>query len=289
MRKPYYKISEVANLLSVSKDTLRRWDKSGKLTPIRHPINNYRVYHKDQLMIFEEFQTISRSNWQSEEDVLGNHDYTSIEIFAGCGGLALGLERAGFKHLLLNEIDKNASTTLQNNRPSWNVVNHDVHDLSFKEYKHKVDLLSGGFPCQAFSYAGNKMGFNDTRGTLFFEFARAVKEIEPKMFLAENVRGLMNHDSGRTLSTIKSVIADLGYTLVEPRILKAIYYKVPQKRERLFLIGIRNDLYKENLFSYPDPYHSVLTMKDALKKGVLYNCNVPESLGQKYPDRKKKY
>jgi len=287
MNNAYYKISEVANLLSVSKDTLRRWDNSGKLTPIRHPINNYRVYHKDQLMIFEEFQRISRSNWESEERVSRDHHYTSIEIFAGCGGLALGLKYAGFEHLLLNEIDKKASTTLQNNIPSWNVINDDIHNVCFKEYKHKVDLLSGGFPCQAFSYAGNKMGFNDTRGTLFFEFARAVKEIEPKMFLAENVRGLMNHDNGRTLSTIKSVIYDIGYTLVEPKVLKAIYYKVPQKRERLFLIGIRNDLYNDDLFRFPDPYHAVLTMKDALKKGVLYSCDVPLSLGQKYPDRKK--
>lgn len=287
MNNSYYKISEVANLLSVSKDTLRRWDNSGKLTPIRHPVNNYRVYRKDQLMMFEEFQKISKSNWESEEKTSRDHAYTSIEIFAGCGGLALGLEKAGFEHLLLNEIDKNASTTLRNNRPAWNVINRDVNSISFKEYRHKVDLLSGGFPCQAFSYAGNKMGFNDTRGTLFFEFARAVNEIQPRIFLAENVRGLINHDNGRTLSTIKSVISDIKYTLIEPRILKAMYYKVPQKRERLFLIGIRNDLYKDDIFKFPDPYHSVLTMKDALKKGVLYNCDVPKSPGQQYPDRKK--
>ncbi|MGV8577685.1 DNA cytosine methyltransferase, partial [Pseudomonas aeruginosa] len=93
-------------------------------------------------------------------------------------------------------------------------------------YRDTVDVLAGGFPCQAFSYAGKKLGFEDTRGTLFFEFARAVKETNPKILLAENVRGLLNHDEGRTLETIKNIIADLGYTLFEPRILKAIFYKV---------------------------------------------------------------
>ena len=287
MEDLFYKISEVANLLNVSKDTLRRWDKNKKLVPIRHPINNYRVYHKDQLMIFDEFRKIVKSQWENEEKKILNDQYTSIELFAGCGGLALGLEDSGFKHVILNEIDKNASLTLIKNRPEWNVINDDIHNISFSKYNGQVDLISGGFPCQAFSYAGNKMGFKDTRGTLFFEFARAIKEVQPKIFLAENVRGLLNHDSGRTINTIKSVISDLGYTLIEPKILKAIYYKVPQKRERLFLVGIRNDLYRNDLFKFPDPYHTVLTMKDALKKGSLYKNNVPLSPGQIYPSRKK--
>ena len=129
------------------------------------------------------------------------------------------------------------------------------------------------FPCQAFSYAGNKLGFQDTRGTLFFEFARAVNEIKPKIFLAENVRGLMSHDKGRTLQTMQSVMESLGYTLIEPKVLKAMFYKVPQKRERLFLIGIRNDLANGVEYQWPSPYYRVLTLRDAFYAGELYDTD----------------
>jgi DNA (cytosine-5)-methyltransferase 1 len=150
----------------------------------------------------------------------------------------------------------------------------------------KVDILSGGFPCQAFSYAGKKLGFEDTRGTLFYEFGRALKECSPKVFLAENVRGLASLDNGRTLDTIKSVLGDLGYTVLEPRILKAVFYRVPQKRERLIIVGIRNDLAERAEFFWPSPYNRMMVIRDALKKGELYDSDVPKSDGQKYPKRK---
>lgn len=96
----------------------------------------------------------------------------------------------------------------------------------------------------------------------------------------------MSHDEGRTLDTIKSVMVDIGYTLIEPKVLKAIFYQVPQKRERLIIVGVRNDLAHISGFSWPSPYKKIMTVKDALKKGDLYNCDVPISLGQKYPKRK---
>jgi DNA (cytosine-5)-methyltransferase 1 len=200
--------------------------------------------------------------------------------------MALGLEKAGLKSVLLNEIDSHACKTLRKNRPEWNVVEGDVSKVDFTPYRDTVDVLAGGFPCQAFSYAGKKLGFEDTRGTLFFEFARAVKEINPKVLLAENVRGLLNHDDGRTLETIKNIITDLGYTLFEPRVLKAIFYKVPQKRERLIIVAVRNDLANGIDYEWPSSYNKILTLKDALKKGELYDSDVPESEGQKYPKRK---
>lgn len=212
---------------------------------------------------------------------------SSIELFVGAGGLALGMELAGFQHILLNEIDKWACQTLRDNRPNWNVLEHPIEEVCFTKYREKIDVVTGGFPCQAFSYAGNQGGFLDTRGTLFFEFARAVQEIQPKIMVGENVRGLLNHDKGRTLATIKQVIAELGYTLVEPRILHAKFYRVPQKRERLILVAIRNDLVGQVDFTFPNPEEREYTLADGLKKGVLYDCDVPKSEGQRYPEHKK--
>lgn len=111
--------------------------------------------------------------------------------------------------------------------------------------------------------------------------------MQPRVFLAENVRGLLNHDNGRTIETIKHKIKEIGYTLIDYNVLKAIYYKVPQKRERLFLVGVRNDLAKNLKFIWPSKYHRVMTLKDALKKGDLFDSDVPLSDGQKYPERKK--
>ncbi len=289
--KEYYAIAEVADILSVSKETLRRWDEKGKLIPVRHPINNYRVYHRKQLFEFEEAHLMFKSLWDEELETKPLRSYRSIELFAGAGGLALGLEKAGFEALLLNEIDKYACETLKKNRPHWNVVQGDIKNIDFTPYKNKIDFLSGGFPCQSFSYAGHKLGFEDARGTLFYEFARAVKEAQPKVFLAENVRGLLNHDEGRTLAAIKSIISEIGYVLIaEPNILKAMFYQVPQKRERLFFVGVRKDIFEKissNDFQWPSPYKRIFTLRDALKQGELYGCDVPESAGQEYPKRKK--
>ncbi len=282
----YYSIAQVADILSISKETLRRWDNNGTLIPQRHPDNNYRVYHKSQLENFEQAQLLFNSNWDQELKIKPKRAYKLIELFAGAGGLAIGMEKAGFKSILLNEIDKHACNTLRENRPKWNIIEGDVSEIDFTEYNGEVDILSGGFPCQAFSYAGNKLGFDDARGTLFFEFARAVKESNPKVILGENVRGLLKHDDEKTLEAIKNIIDELGYKLVEPRVLKAVFYQVPQKRERLLLVGIRKDLAEYVEFQWPSPYKRIMTVKDALKKGDLYPTNVPKSDGQKYPKRK---
>lgn len=279
-----YSVAQVADMLGVSKETLRRWDNSGKLRSTRHPINNYRFYSKDQLKQFEELRFIFDDSERPLIQPLAH--YKTIELFAGAGGLAVGLEKAGLETVLLNEIDKAACETLKANRPHWNVQQGDVSQLDFTPYANQVDIITGGFPCQAFSYAGKKMGFEDARGTLFFEFARAVKEVNPKVFMAENVRGLLHHDNGRTLENIRSVIDELGYTLLEPRLMKAIFYRVPQKRERLVLVGIRNDLVEFAHFNWPRPYQKVYNLRDALKAGELFACDVPNSKGQQYPAKK---
>ena len=119
-------------------------------------------------------------------------NYNVIELFAGAGGTALGFENAGLNHFLLNEIDKNACATLRANFPAdTNIICDDVRKIDFQPYYGLVDIVQAGFPCQAFSYAGKSLGFDDIRGTLFFEFARCVKETQPKLAVGENVRGLL--------------------------------------------------------------------------------------------------
>jgi DNA (cytosine-5)-methyltransferase 1 len=282
--KDYYSLSEVADILSVSKETLRRWDKAGKLTPIRHPMNDYRVYPKDSLKQFD----LLGFMFDDEEPVKEQKPervYSVLELFAGAGGLALGMEKAGLKCVLLNEIDKDACKTLRENRPHWNVVEGDVAQIDFSPYKGKVDVLTGGFPCQAFSYAGKKLGMEDVRGTLFYQFARAVQETEPLIAIGENVRGLLTHDNGRTLQTMIGVLDEIGYEVLAPRVLKAIFHRVPQKRERLIIVALKKGHGLQ--FDYPKPGKRIHTLRDALKAGDLFGTDVPSSPGQSYPTRKK--
>ncbi len=275
-----------ADIMGTSKRIVESWVKSGKLLTVHDTKTGIEYIPEESLKSFKELNFLFDNLWDEFSQITPFKSYNIIELFAGCGGLALGLENAGFKSVLVNEIDKDASDTLKLNRPDWNIVNKDISEVSFKKYKNKIDMISGGFPCQAFSYAGNKLGFDDTRGTLFYEFARAVKEVNPKIFVAENVRGLSSHDNGRTLQTIRTVIDELGYELVAEEVLKAIFYRVPQKRERLILVAVRKDLAPFVQFTFPPRFNQIYTVGDALKSGVLYNQDVPVSEGQSYPKRK---
>lgn len=280
-----FNVELAADLLSVTKQTINAWVASGKLVASSRDARGAPLFSWSAFAAFPQVKDMDSHAWARQQEVKPLRPYKSIELFAGGGGLALGLEKAGFEHVLLNEFMPEACETLRKNRPHWRVLEGDVANYDFSSLKD-VDLVSGGFPCQAFSYAGHRAGFNDARGTLFFEWARVIKETRPRMFLGENVRGLLTHDNGKTIEVIKSVIADLGYTLVEPRVLKAIFYCVPQKRERLFLVGVRNDLAKYFGFDWPSKAPRLYTMRDALFKGDLFDCDVPKSEGQKYPKRK---
>lgn len=278
--------NNLAALIGTSNRTVQTWGKNG-LYPL-HQQNGAWGFDMEELKSIPEVEAMLQSNWEAEFAVTPVRQFNSIELFAGGGGLALGMSLAGFHHVLLNEFETAACKTLKTNKPEWNVIEGDVRHIDFTPLRGKIDFLSGGFPCQAFSYAGKGAGFNDTRGTLFFELARAVKEIQPKVFMGENVKGLISHENGRTFETIKNTIAELGYTLVEPRVLRAIMYQVPQKRERLILIAIRNDIAQNVEFHWPTPYHEVLTLRDALYKSVIYENDVPVSEGAQYPEKKKR-
>lgn len=277
-------LSETSDYIGKSKETLRRWDKEGKLTAVREPMSNYRVYRKSDVdVLFANFldKNIQETTSNYQEPY---NEYTVLELFAGAGGLAVGLEKAGLKCVALNEMDKWACKTLRRNRPNWNVLEGNIKSFSFTEYENKVDIVTGGFPCQAFSYAGKKLGLADARGTLFYEFARVVKEVNPPICIGENVRGLLSHEKGKTLQGMISILDEIGYKVVPVQVLKAINFNVPQKRERLILVGIRKDI--DLKYEYPNPYKKVYNLKDALKKGELFDCDVPKSEGSKYPKSK---
>jgi DNA (cytosine-5)-methyltransferase 1 len=270
-------VQDAAKTLGVSSDTIRRWEKKGLIKALRSG-NNYRLFKLEELQrINQKINGLHDSNAYKILKADRLSKYNSIELFAGAGGTALGLENAGFRHVLLNEIDKNSVKTLSANRPGWNVIHGDVAEVDFRDWKGKVDLVQGGFPCQAFSYAGKKLGFEDTRGTLFYEFARCVNEVKPKIAMGENVRGLLNHDDGKTLETLVEVLEEIGYK-VAYRVLRAQYLDVPQKRERLIIIGVRKDL---NIpFMFPKEKDYTVSLREAFK-----DC--PASAGQEYSQRKK--
>lgn len=281
-------ISEAATIAGVSIDTLRRWDKSGILRASRDPrgVRHFSVSEIQSLLSKRQSRTHGgggERNYVVHKDHEPN-GYRAIDLFAGAGGTALGLSNAGFEHIVLSEIDKHAVATLRANRPDWNVKSGDVSEISFADYRGKVDLLEGGFPCQAFSYAGNSKGFADTRGTLFFEFARAISESMPKVFIGENVKGLLRHDGGRTLATmvealkaIKDPETGVGYRIAY-RVVRSQYHDVPQKRERLIIVGIRGDV-GERIF-FPKERNYIVSLWDAIG-------DRPQSDGQQYPPRKK--
>lgn len=280
-------IANLADILGISKRILLRWEQSGRLVS-KTDKSGRKYFDSDDLMDIPEVSEMVNSRWDTELGAKPKREYTSIELFAGAGGLALGMEQAGFKHIMLNEHDKYACATLKRNRPLWNIIEDDIHKLDFKKYANSVDLLTGGFPCQAFSHAGNRCGFEDARGTLFFELARAIREAKPKVVLCENVRGLLTHDNGRTFNVIRHVINELGYNLIEPRVLQAVKYKVPQKRERVILIAVKKEYQGKAQFRWPEPYYRIMNLRDAFYPGELYSTKVPASKGLAYSESKRK-
>lgn len=277
----------LADILGISKRTLLHWERCGRFAS-KTDKSGRKYFNSDDLMDIPEVSEMINSRWDAELKTKPKSAYTCIELFAGAGGLALGMEQAGLKHIMLNEQDKYACATLKRNRPLWNVIENDIHKIDFKKYANSVDLLTGGFPCQAFSHAGNRCGFEDARGTLFFELARAIRDAKPKVVLCENVRGLLSHDSGRTFNVIKHVINELGYNLVEPRVLQAVKYKVPQKRERVILIAVKKEYYGKAQFRWPKPYYRIMNLRDAFYPGELYSTEVPSSKGVAYSENKRK-
>lgn len=205
-----------------------------------------------------------RKDWNS---------FRFIDLFAGIGGIRLGFESVGGHCVFSSEFDKNACKTYEANfgeYPSGDITKIDARDIP------DFDILLGGFPCQAFSIIGKKEGFeNETCGTLFFEIERILKEKSPCAFMLENVRNLTAHDGGKTFKVIRSHLEALGYN-VYAKVLNALDYGVPQKRERIIIVGFKDDV----LFSFPDtvPPSYRKTLSEVLERDVDRKYYVRDSI-----------
>jgi DNA (cytosine-5)-methyltransferase 1 len=193
------------------------------------------------------------------EEAGESRQLTSVEICAGGGGQALGLEAAGFEHVAVVEIDKRACETLRHNRPSWNVIEGDVRAFSGHSF-HGVDLLAGGVPCPPFSMAGKQLGADDERD-LFPEAIRLVGEIQPRAVLLENVRGLSSPKFANYRAEVESSLRRLGYSCGW-RLINASDHGVPQLRPRFILVGLKHDLAPR--FCWPEPMEDAPTVGESL-------------------------
>ncbi|KAB90693.1 DNA (cytosine-5-)-methyltransferase [Staphylococcus aureus] len=214
--------------------------------------------------------------------------FNVIETFAGAGGLSLGLEKANLKTRIAIELDKYAAETLKVNIKDALIIQDDINNVlkvGFDSYgikKNDIDILSGGYPCQSFSYAGKRNGLADVRGTLFKSYAETLSKLKPKVFIAENVKGLITHDKGKTLYTMINIFEKEGYKIYW-NLFNSWDYDVAQKRQRIFIIGIRKDLLEKEKYSFkfPLPTGNNPVLKDVIK-------DVPDSPGVKYSEKKEK-
>ncbi len=203
--------------------------------------------------------------------------YTFIDLFAGLGGFRLALESLGAKCVYSNEWDEPVKKVYESNFgdiPDDDITKVDENTIP------SHDILCAGFPCQAFSISGRQRGFEDSRGTLFFDVARIVKAKMPKVVFMENVKNFATHDDGKTLEVVKNTMEELGYTFYR-KVLNAVDYGIPQKRERIYIVCFRNDLNVAD-FEYPKPFELTRHVEDFLIKDE-------EQLKDLYVDRKDTY
>lgn len=185
---------------------------------------------------------IGRKSFPQGNNMKERNSLKAAEMFAGAGGLALGLEEAGWENVCCLEIVSDACATLKKNKPQWKIIQKDITEFvaEFANYElPEIDLLSGGFPCQSFSFAGKKGGFQDQRGKLFHEFVKLLELWQPRAFLMENVRGLLVHQKGKTFKKIIRTLESKNYQ-VQWKLLNAWDYGVAQKKgERVLIIRFR--------------------------------------------------
>lgn len=210
-------------------------------------------------------------------------NFTFIDLFAGIGGIRRPFQKLGGKCVFSSEIDKFAIQTYEAN---WNETpSGDITKIDEKEIP-KFDILLAGFPCQAFSMAGKRKGFSDTRGTMFFEVERILEYHKPKCFMLENVKGLLNHDKGKTFKTMLDILEKKLNYKVYYKVLNAKDFGVPQNRERIIIVGFKN----HNInFKFPEPTHISTRLGDILEKNVDPKYTISDKLWASHQRRKKEH
>jgi DNA (cytosine-5)-methyltransferase 1 len=212
----------------------------------------------------------TKEDWQRKKFLNPKHIIRVGTLFSGIGAIEHALERLKLNKEIVFACDNDPAVKksyFENYNISDKHWHDDICELNAKKYKYKIDLLVGGSPCQSFSMVGKRGGLEDTRGTLFYEFARIIDESKPKVFIFENVKGLLSHDEGNTWQIIKNVFNDLGYYFQEPEILNSKHFGVPQNRNRIFVVGFRKRSWKDD-FEYPRRIELESTMQDYLEDYV---------------------
>ncbi|PAK21531.1 DNA (cytosine-5-)-methyltransferase [Mycoplasmopsis agassizii] len=216
-----------------------------------------------------------------------NSRFTQIDLFAGIGGIRLGFQKHGGRTIFSSEWDKFAQKTYRINygdTPSGDITKIPANEIP------DHDILLAGFPCQPFSNAGLKLGFEDTRGTLFFNIASILKEKKPKAFLLENVKNLRTHDNGKTLKVILTTLNELGYYVPDPQILNAYHFGSPQNRERIIIVGFHKSYLPKNFSNFVYPTGKInekITVGDILEKNVDDKYTISDKLWNGHIERKK--
>lgn len=232
--------SQAENILNLWNDfTYEDHHKQPYDTSVAEPTTTYQTFL---------FPDLYKAPFQAVK----NPKFTFIDLFAGIGGFRMAFQNLGGECVFSSEWDEQAKKTYYAN---YGEV--PFGDITKESTKNKIpqgfDILCAGFPCQAFSLAGKRLGFEETRGTLFFDVAEILKRYQPKAFFLENVKGLVLHDKGKTFKTILNTLDEVGYVVPEPKIVNAMYFGVPQHRERIYIVGFRKDLgIKKEDFKYPE-------------------------------------
>jgi DNA (cytosine-5)-methyltransferase 1 len=262
-------IDKLSSILQADKNTLLNYHYSLKIVDVLKEYSNYEdvlKIVKNQINRYLSHQVLEDEEKDWRQKIFSNPN-TTIRIgtmFSGIGAIEYAFKRLNLKTEILfaSDIDDFAKKSyFANYKIKYENWYNDVKDIDGVKYKNNIDLLVGGSPCQSFSMVGKRKGFEDTRGTLFYEFARVVKESQPKVFIFENVKGLLNHDKGNTFETIKATFEELGYKY-HFQVLNAKNYGIPQHRERIFIIGFKDNAAK---FSFPEAIPLEHRMQDFLE------------------------
>lgn len=261
-------LENLCQILNADKTILLNYHYSTKIIEELKSYPNYQEVLKivnEKLGIYANQKKIMfQKDWREKEFSNPNTTIRIGTLFSGIGAIEYALKRLNIKTEILfaSDIDNFVKESYFANyeiaEKNWY---NDVHNIDGKKYKGKIDLLVGGSPCQSFSMVGKRRGFNDTRGTLFYEFARVVKESQPNVFIFENVKGLINHDNGNTFETIKATFNELGYKYYY-QVLNSKNYGIPQHRERIFVVGFKDNSID---FQFPDSIELEHKMQDFLE------------------------